>query len=90
MTELADRTRIVETVRFEPSPLDRTSPIFVAGHRGLAGSAMVRRLERDGFRNIVRRSHGQLDLTDRGEVFAFFRATANSSPIGPAPTMAAS
>ena len=39
--------------------------IYVAGHRGLAGSAIVRALERDGYENIIRRTHGELDLTDQ-------------------------
>ena len=46
--------------------------IYVAGHRGLAGSALVRRLERGGYRNLVTRTHAELDLTDRAAVDAFF------------------
>jgi len=46
--------------------------IFVAGHRGLAGSAIARRLERGGYRNLVTRTHAELDLTDQAATDAFF------------------
>jgi len=46
--------------------------VYVAGHRGLVGSALVRALERHGFANVLRRSHAELDLTARGAVDAFF------------------
>lgn len=52
----------------------KTSKIYVAGHRGLLGSAIMRRLEADGFKNIVTRSKAELDLTDAASVDAFFRA----------------
>ncbi|MGZ5260009.1 MAG: GDP-L-fucose synthase family protein, partial [Burkholderiales bacterium] len=47
--------------------------IYVAGHRGLVGSAIVRRLEADGYRNIVSKTHAELDLTDQRAVRAFFQ-----------------
>jgi len=47
------------------------SKIYVAGHRGLAGSAIVRRLMARGYRNIVTRSHAELDLVDQRAVRAF-------------------
>ena len=53
-------------------PLDRTKKIYVAGHRGLVGSAMVRRLEQEGFGQIITRTHEELDLTRQAEVEAFF------------------
>ena len=53
-------------------PLDRTKKIYVAGHRGLVGSAMVRRLEQVGFGQIITRTHEELDLTRQAEVEAFF------------------
>ncbi len=53
------------------SPDDK---IFVAGHRGLAGSALVRRLQAEGYQNIVTRSHAELDLTRQADVEAFFEA----------------
>ena len=48
------------------------SKIYVAGHRGLAGSAIVRRLQAKGFRNIVSRTHAELDLIDQRAVREFF------------------
>jgi GDP-L-fucose synthase len=48
------------------------SRIYVAGHRGLAGSAIVRRLERGGYRNLLLRGHAELELTDQGAVREFF------------------
>ncbi|MDR3775311.1 MAG: GDP-L-fucose synthase [Terracidiphilus sp.] len=48
------------------------STIYVAGHRGLAGSAIVRRLEREGCTKIVTRTHAELDLTDQAAVDRFF------------------
>jgi GDP-L-fucose synthase len=48
------------------------SKIYVAGHRGLAGSAIVRRLQAKGFRNIVSRTHAELDLTDQKAAREFF------------------
>lgn len=46
--------------------------IFVAGHRGMVGSAMVRRMEREGFNNILVRTRAELDLRDRAAVRGFF------------------
>jgi GDP-L-fucose synthase len=46
--------------------------VFVAGHRGLVGSAIVRALEREGFSDIVKRTRAELDLTDRAAVDRFF------------------
>ncbi|CAG9177787.1 GDP-L-fucose synthase [Cupriavidus respiraculi] len=48
------------------------SKIYVAGHRGLVGSALMRGLKRQGFRNLVTRTHAELDLTDQRAVAAFF------------------
>lgn len=55
--------------------LDRSAPFYVAGHRGLAGSAMVRRLRTAGFSDLIERSSDELDLRDRGAVFDFFAGT---------------
>lgn len=52
--------------------MNADSRIFVAGHRGMVGSAMVRRLEREGFTNILVRARAELDLRDRAEVRGFF------------------
>jgi GDP-L-fucose synthase len=48
--------------------------IYVAGHRGLAGAALVRRLTAEGYSNLVTRTHGELDLTDTASVQRFFAA----------------
>jgi GDP-L-fucose synthase len=58
-----------------PADLDRRSTFYVAGHRGLAGSALVRRLERAGFEKIIGKTSSELDLRDRGAVFEFFAET---------------
>jgi GDP-L-fucose synthase len=50
------------------------SRIYVAGHRGLVGSAITRSLRGAGFDNIVTRTHGELDLTDAGKVMEFLQA----------------
>ena len=52
--------------------MEKDSKIYVAGHRGLVGSAIVRSLETKGYTNIIKRSHNELDLTDQRAVFDFF------------------
>jgi len=52
--------------------LDTHDRIFVAGHKGLAGSALVRQLKSNGFKHIITRSHQELDLTEQGAVRRFF------------------
>ena len=47
--------------------------VYVAGHRGMVGSAIVRQLEARGYENIVTRIHGELDLTNQEQVSRFFR-----------------
>lgn len=54
------------------SPMRLDSRIYVAGHRGLAGSALMRQLTACGYRNIITRNHAELDLTDRAAVSVFF------------------
>lgn len=66
---------MTEDLQFSPRELDRDAPVYVAGHRGLVGSAIVRRLERAGFGEIVRRTSAELDLREREPVFEFFRQT---------------
>lgn len=56
---------------FSPGELDREAPFYVAGHQGLAGSAIVRRLEAAGFANIIARTSKELDLRDREPVLQF-------------------
>lgn len=52
--------------------MDKNSKIYIAGHRGLAGSAIVRELLRQGYRNLATRSHAELDLQDLGATQRFF------------------
>lgn len=54
--------------------INTSDKIYIAGHRGLAGSALVRRLENLGFHNIVTRTHNELDLTRQDQVETFFAA----------------
>lgn len=52
--------------------MDKNSKIYIAGHRGMVGSALVRRLQQDGFNNIVTRTSSELDLTNQPDVASFF------------------
>lgn len=52
--------------------MDKTSKIYVAGHRGMVGSAIVRQLKAQGYTNIITRTHKELDLTRQNEVEQFF------------------
>lgn len=54
--------------------MQKDSKIYVAGHRGMVGSAIVRELERQGYTNIITRTHGELDLTNQQAVNDFFAA----------------
>ncbi len=54
--------------------MEKTDKIYVAGHRGLAGSALVRRLRAAGYDNLVVRTHAELELADAGAVRRFFEA----------------
>jgi GDP-L-fucose synthase len=54
--------------------MNKNSRIYVAGHRGLVGSAIVRRLQAEGYSNLIVRSHRELDLMRQAEVEAFFRS----------------
>ena len=48
--------------------------IYVAGHRGLVGSAIIRKLQAEGFNNIITRRHAEVDLTNQAAVQSFFKA----------------
>jgi GDP-L-fucose synthase len=52
--------------------MDKSEKIFVAGHRGMVGSALIRRLESEGFTNLLRRDPSELDLMDESAVAKFF------------------
>ena len=52
--------------------MNKDSKIFVAGHRGLVGSAIVRTLKERGYKNIVRKNRSEVDLLNQKEVEDFF------------------
>ena len=54
--------------------IDRSARVYVAGHRGLVGSALVRHLEAEGFTNILTATRDQVDLRDQSEVSHWFKA----------------
>lgn len=60
------------TGAFAPAALDRDAPLFVAGHRGLVGSALWRALDDRGFTNLIGKRSDELDLRERDAVFDFF------------------
>jgi GDP-L-fucose synthase len=62
----------LDDTTFSVGPLGRDSTVYVAGHRGMVGSAIVRHLQDHGFRNVVTRPRDQLELTDRRATFDFF------------------
>ncbi len=53
--------------------MEKNAPIYLAGHTGLVGSALHRKLEAEGYTNLLLRKHTDLDLTDQAKVEAFFR-----------------
>ena len=54
--------------------MEKSAKIYVAGHRGLVGSAVVRRLQDSGYSNLILRTHAELDLERQADVQAFFAA----------------
>ena len=54
--------------------MNKNSKIYIAGHRGLVGSALVRRLQAQGYTNLVTSTHAELELRDQAAVQAFFAA----------------
>lgn len=61
----------VDGVEYTPGELDRDATFYVAGHRGLVGSAIWRKLEASGFENIVGKTSAELDLKNRDAVFEY-------------------
>jgi len=53
--------------------MKKTAKIYVAGHRGLVGSALVRKLRTEGYTDIITQTHGELDLTRQDRVETFFK-----------------
>ena len=52
--------------------MEKDAKIYVAGHRGMVGSAIVRELQKQGYTNIITRTHKELDLTRQEQVEKFF------------------
>ncbi len=52
--------------------MEKQSKIYIAGHRGLVGSAILNNLQSKGYINLVFRTHAELDLTNQDEVKNFF------------------
>ena len=53
--------------------INKDAKIYVAGHRGMVGSAIVRRLKADGYTNIITRTSKELDLRNQNDVERFFK-----------------
>ncbi|MEM5947457.1 GDP-L-fucose synthase [Spirochaetia bacterium 38H-sp] len=54
--------------------MDKESRIYIAGHRGLVGSAVLKKLQQEGYGNIITRTHSELDLTQQSAVEEFFES----------------
>ena len=67
-------TDSIEKFQAAVMPMPKEAKIYVAGHRGMVGSAIVRELNKQGYENIITRTHGELDLTRQNEVEEFFEA----------------
>ena len=48
--------------------IDKSAKIFICGHRGMVGSACVRKFEKEGYHNILKRTHAELDLRNQADV----------------------
>ena len=57
----------------EKESMNRNSKIYIAGHRGLVGSAILHSLKKKGYTNFILKTHNELDLTSQGEVATFFK-----------------
>jgi GDP-L-fucose synthase len=53
--------------------MQKKSKIYIAGHRGLVGSAIVKNLQQKGYTNLITKTHKELDLTNQQEVIDFFQ-----------------
>jgi len=53
--------------------MEKASKIYIAGHKGLVGSAITRQLKKEGYNNLVFKTHAELELTDQQKVFDFFK-----------------
>ena len=70
--------------------MDKNAKIYVAGHRGMVGSAIVRELQRQGYNNIITRTHKELDLCRQENVEKFFAEEKPESSTLPGRTAARS
>lgn len=52
--------------------MKKNDKIYIAGHRGLVGSAILRKLKDNGYENLIYKTHSELDLTDQSAVKFFF------------------
>ena len=68
------KEKMVEEGMMETGMLSPAMRVYVAGHRGMVGAAIVRHLQRSGFESIVTRTHAELDLTSQAAVREFFRS----------------
>lgn len=73
MTSLSEipSTQNAVNAHYTPTALDRDATFYVAGHRGLVGSAIVRKLRAEGFSHIIGKTSAELDLKNRDDVFAY-------------------
>lgn len=69
---MPDEIRYQQEDNRQMSQIDKKDKIYVAGHRGLVGSAIVRSLQAKGYTNVIGRTHKELDLTDQAAVRRFF------------------
>jgi len=61
--------------------MEKSSKLFIAGHNGLAGSALVRKLREKGFDNLLLKPRSELDLTNQHAVEVFFAGETNEVTI---------
>ena len=59
--------------------IKKSSKIYVAGHNGLVGSAIVRKLKKDGYKKIIVRNKSNLDLTNQSKVYQFIKKQMKTS-----------
>ena len=64
---------LVDAGHATEAPMLKDSRVFVAGHRGLVGSAIARKLEQEGYTNLIYRTRHEVDLTSQSAVEEFFR-----------------
>ena len=74
MRPICNRGFLVFLLGFGCNAMKKNAKIYIAGHTGLVGSALFRRLEAGGYSNLVVRKHSDLDLTRQTDVEAFFKA----------------